>query len=427
MSINPQIKTALVVLSPDLIEPDKPAESALIRRAVSLAKRTGCELDLLHICYDSVLDSSILASGQDLQRERERLADADATLLAELAARISARGVNVRHEVRWDHPRIDAILRKVADSKPDIVLKQAKEHSYVLGMATNTDWELARRSPADVWLVSDAVENIDQIVAAVGNRFGDPADITTAADYNLLRATGEIGLSFEADVYPVNAYQVPTTSAFVTDIAGPLDVSAKVQEQSRRQTVRQHSGMVKALARYFRIPDDNVYVREGHASKVIPEVVDAVNADLVAMGATNIGRLERLFSPVTVEPVMAETDCDVLIVRDGDDSTVPDVAATAAFGTAKIDLQEAVSNPQNAFDSPQDVANLDAVSVEFRNRILQAWEYDIRAEMTDENEGGVVREIDVSTLDDVLSAKAALEMKQAEAANQAARLSGANG
>jgi len=427
MSINPQIKKALVVLSPDLIKPDKPAESALIRRAISLAKRTGCELDLLHICYDSVLDSSILTSGQDRQRERERLAEADATLLAELAARISARGVDVRHEVRWDHPRIDAILRKVADSKPDIVLKQAKEHSYVLGMATNTDWELARRSPAHVWLVSDAIDDIEHIVAAVGNRFGDPADVTTAADYDLLRTAGEIGHSFEADIYPVNAYQVPTTSAFVTDIAGPMDVSAKVQEQSRKQTVRQHSGMVKALAKYFRISADNVYVREGNASKVIPEVAEAVNADLVAMGATNIGRLERLFSSVTVEPVMAETDCDVLIIRDGGDSSVPDVAATAAFGTARLDLQEAISNPQNAFDSPQDVANLDEVSVEFRNRILQAWEYDIRAEMTDENEGGVVREIDVSTLDEVLSAKAALEMQQAGSANEAARLSGAAG
>jgi hypothetical protein len=63
------------------------------------------------------------------------------------------------------------------------------------------------------------------------------------------------------------------------------------------------------------------------------------------------------------------------------------------------------------------VANLGEISVELRKRILQAWEYDIRAEMAEENEGGPTRDIDVNALDDILSAKALLDMQQQKSGN----------
>ena len=44
-----------------------------------------------------------------------------------------------------------------------------------------------------------------------------------------------------------------------------------------------------------------------------------------------------------------------------------------------------------------------------RRRILQVWEYDIRAAMVEENEGGPVRDIDAGTLRDIQAARAALD------------------
>ncbi|NNF15430.1 MAG: universal stress protein [Gammaproteobacteria bacterium] len=429
MSYEANIKKVLVVLSPDLISPDKPKQSPLIHRAVSLAKNAGCELELFHVCYDSGLEYQLFRSSADLKRRREALADQDATVLADIAARLKSDGINVRHEVRWGNPRTDAILKKIVQSKPDIVLKQARERNYVLGLTSNTDWDLARRSPVHVWLVNEEVEHIDRIMAAIGNKFSDPGDITTAVDYDLLKVAGLVGDAFEAEIHSVNAYQVPELRDLVPGIEGTVAPVASIEEQHRLRTriVSQHNSSVQALAQYFNIADDHVYVREGHPNKIIPQVAQSIGADMIVMGANSIGRLERLISSVTVEPVMAETHTDMLIVRERDLAVVPDIDERPIRGVPKYNLEHAITNPEESFTSPLEVANLSDVSVELRNRILQAWEYDIRAEMTEENEGGPPRGVDVNALDEIYSAKALLEMKQHKSGNRQGALHGASG
>lgn len=429
MTYKTNIKKALVVLSPDLIRPDKPKQSPLIQRAVELAKITGCQLELFHVCYDGGLEHQLFNSDADLERQREELTDRDATLLAEMATRLKDESINVRYEARWDSPRTDAILRKIAQARPDIVMKQAREHSFVLGITSNTDWDLARRSPAHVWFVNDKVEDINRIMAAIGNKLGDPGDITTATDYDLLRMAGLFGDTFKAAIYPVNAFQVPESQSLVAGVEGAVTPVASVDEQNRLRTqiVEQHGGSVKALAQYFNIAKDNVYIREGHPNKVIPEVAESIAADMIVMGADSISRLERLVSSVTVEPVMADTNTDILIVRERDLARVPNAAKSSFYGVPKYDLEHAIANPEATFDSPLAVANLPEISIELRNRILQAWEYDIRAEMAEENEGGPTRNIDVNALDEISSARAMLEMKQEKPGNGQMALHGMSG
>jgi universal stress protein E len=422
-----KIRKALVVLSPDLVRPDDPMESALIQRAVSLARLTGCELELFHASHDRGLDHSIFASAEDLRRERERLTDEDATRLAELAARVKDEYASVKHEVRWDSPRTDAILRKIADARPDVVLKEAREQSYILGITTNTDWELARRSPAHLWLVDDDVNAISRVVVAVGNQLGDSGDVTTAADYDLLRTAGLFGETFKANVYPVNAFQASAETTYAAHVSGAAaPFLAREEKGIQEQQRRKHSAAVASLVRCVGFSEDNVRVCSGHPSEVIPTVAEDVDADLIILGAKNIGRLERLLSSVTVEPVLAETNCDILICREADLSGVPNQTKSPVYGMPKFDVERAIVDPERVFESPQQVVNKSDISVEFRRRVLQVWEYDIRADMQDQNEGGPVRDIDVSALDEIYTARALLDMKQEKSANESMMLSGAS-
>lgn len=429
MNDRSEINKVLVVLSPDRIRTDQPMKSALLRRAVALAKATGCELELFHVCYDSRLDSSLFASESDLEKEQQRLTDKDATRLGELAARLTHEGVKVDYEARWDCPRSDAILRKIAQAEPDLVMKLAREQSYFLGIATNTDWELARRSPAHIWLVNEEVDDIRRVLAAVGNKFGDPADVTTAADYTLLKTAGLIGDSLDSEVHSVNAYRIPAIPVFDPGAAGTAFANADEYERLNEQIERQHNGAVKALARFFGISDDKVHVQDGHPNKVIPEVAEEIAADLILLGANSIGRLERVFGFVTVEPVMAAAECDILIVRDSDATRVPDESesTTRYEGVPRYDLEHAIVDPEGTFESPIAVAQLPDVSTDFRRRILQAWEYDVRAEMAVENEGGSVQQdVNANALNDIEAANEMLDMKARQSSNGKSRLSGAS-
>jgi hypothetical protein len=183
---------------------------------------------------------------------------------------------------------------------------------------------------------------------------------------------------------------------------------------------------VKAIAKHFNIQSTHVHVREGHPSKVIPEVADVVDADLILMGARSIGRLERFLSSVTIEPVMAKANCDILVVRDDDSSVVLDNAASPFYGIPKYDIEHAIVDPEGVFDSPREVVNMSATSIDLRLRILQAWEYDIRAQMVAENEGGTVRDINANLLDEIVSAKALLDVRQQLSRDEPPRLSGAS-
>ena len=408
------IKKVLVVLSPDLVKPGMPGDSGLLKRAVSLARRTGCELELFHIVFDGVFEDALYASEDELERSRRQLADRAATHLAELATRLGQEGLDVRHDVRWDSPRPDAILRKIADSQPDVVMKQAREHSFVLGISTNTDWELARRSPALLWLVEDNVEDINRIVAAVGSRSNMYDDIATSRDFGLLRTACAVADSFDAEIYPVNTWQSPVLPEYTSGMAGTGAIPAEVHEDLRDQTRKKHAGVVHALAKCFGIPRKNIRIVEGRPDSGIPECAETVAADLVVLAARSIGRVERVLSPVTVEPVMARTDCDILVVREDDMSRVPESETRPFHGVPKIDLEQAITTPEDVFDRPRQVVDLSELSIDLRERILQAWEHDIRADMADENEGGPVRDIDVNTLDRILTAKSLLEKKRDE-------------
>ena len=106
---------------------------------------------------------------------------------------------------------------------------------------------------------------------------------------------------------------------------------------------------------------------------------------------------------------MATAPCDVLVVRETDDNALPEARPRATVGRPPVDLEAAIVNPATAFESPRDVVKLDDISVGLRRRILQVWEYDIRAAMVEENEGGPVRDIDAGTLRDIQAARAALD------------------
>lgn len=415
MTYTGKIEKILVVLSPDLIKPDQPGESTLIKRAVALTRKTGCELELFHVCYSDELAHQLFASDSDRERHKRKLTDHDATLLAEIGARLLREGVAVQHEARWDAPRSDAILRKIAESKPDIVMKQSREHDYVLGLTTNTDWELARRSPVPCWLVNDKVESIDTILAAIGNDFGDPAAIATAADYELLQTAALVGRHLESETHAVNAYQVVEPHSFVGDGAGGAVAPASAMhefERLRAEVVRQHEASVMAITGYCDVSNEHVHVCEGRPAQVIPETAESIDADLIVMGARGIGRLERIIRSVTVEPVMAETEADILVINDSERAEIPEAAHSPYHGSPNYNIERAITQPEEIFDSPLEVAGLPQISTDLRERILQAWEYDIRAEMAEENEGGPVRDIDVSVLDEIHTAKEQLEKMQ---------------
>jgi nucleotide-binding universal stress UspA family protein len=412
---NHRIDGILVIPGHDLLWADEPLESPLMRRAVALAKKLGCSIELFHVSYDSAIEAALFATDDAIVRARQDCTDRDATRLAEIAAWLQGEGLPVTAEVRWDALRIDATLQKIAEAKPDLVMKPGDGHAYIAGITSHADWELARRSPADVWLVNEGAAALKHIVAAIGSTIGNPGEITTARDDSVLRVATWVGTTFEAGIDIVNAYRAPAVAGAMPP-AGPPGAPPALPESLEdytQQLLERHMRAVSELASKHGIPVSTVHVEEGEAGEVIDRLATAVDADLIVMGANNLNRLERFLKPVTVEPVIAMAACDVLVVREPAGRSVRRIRSGGPVGQPAMDLERAIVNPEATFDSPGDVLALHDVSVGFRRRILQVWEYDIRAAMAEENEGGPVQDIEVDRLRDIRAARAALDDLQA--------------
>ncbi len=410
-----RLDRVLVVISPDLVRPDAPMESKLITRAIELAKATGCELEFLHICYDDSLSSTFFAERRDLLSAQAERLGRDATLMAEMIVRLRGEGVTIHQDTRWDSPRTDAILRKIRESKPDLVMKQSRDCGYFMGLMNNTDWDLIRQAPAHLWFVTgEGDARIERLITAVGAGSDEDNVLFSGADYDVFRIGKLIADGFKAENFPVHAYQVPrglsTYSAYAPEfVGGAYPVAGSVSiEQTQREIARKHGRSIEAFAKCLNMDPERVRLAEGHPSDVLLANAKELEANLIVMAAQNLSRWERVFRSVTAEPVLADAPCDVVFIKDTRDAPALRSSTAPAQGTPAWDLEQAVMDPQRTFTSPQKLAEASEISVPMRQRILEIWEQDIRAQMAEESEGGSVQTTNADVLDAINSATAHL-------------------
>lgn len=412
------MKRLLVVLGPDLDEICASPPSPLVERALGVARALDMSVELFHVSQEVESNPTLLAPDSERQRARRRTADQAATRLSELALQLSGEGVTVTTEARWDAPRSDAILRKIHSSQPDLVMKAGGDHGYVLGISTNTDWDLVRQSPVHLWLVKNADRPLKRLITAVGQVDGEE-NLLAGDDNEIYQLSATVAQALGAENHPVHAFQSPvgfnTFSMYAPEISGMTQAVPQTEALMtlRRRAAREHGEAVEAFADSFEIEPAQVRIVEGHPGDVLPQIADSLDAGLIVMGARSLSRWERVFESVSAEPVLAETPCDILFVKQPEGLEKPEADRQPAVGRPTLDLQDAFADPSAAFGSPMAVADNDAISVPIRLRILQAWEHDVKAKLVEEDEGGPVRPLDTRLLQDIGAARARLQQSAA--------------
>ena len=76
-----------------------------------------------------------------------------------------------------------------------------------------------------------------------------------------------------------------------------------------------HRQAVRELAGEYGVPPDRMDLHPGEPGDVIAEVVRKRDIELVLLGAVKRGWLAQALLGSTAERVVAEVECDVLLVR----------------------------------------------------------------------------------------------------------------
>ena len=267
-----------------VVDPLQKAHPAL-QKAAALAARCGARLTLLNtfvlpqpmtgvarISPRQIIDAAL--------RDRRRK-------LETLAASLRKRGLRVSCVVEWDHPEHEAVVRYVLAARPDLLLAETSHHNrLVRWILSNTDWELIRSCPCPLWLVrSGTLPKKPDLLVAV-----DPGHVharRSQLDSRLLGAARTLVENFGGTISIIHA-----------DSAQDSRIDA-----------------VERLARRFGVPPANRYVFPGEATRVLPEGVWRVGADILLLGAVSRSRLEQPFIGTTAERVIDRVECDVFVVK----------------------------------------------------------------------------------------------------------------
>ncbi len=403
------IKHILVVIDPEEVLPAKAEQSVLLSRAIEAARATGAELELFYPCYDPSLELSLFASQEEVSSEKAQIANRAATQLAGLALSIGQMGLDVKHEVRWDHPVGDAVLRKIADAEPDLVMKSTRSPNFIIGLSQNTDWDLIRNAPTHIWFVKEGDSLKKTVLTAIGGTDFDEG-IIAESDFHVYRIGNLIADYLGAENQALHCYQVPRVHAYATYtpvITGAPTVAS--QTRPWQDLAELHGEAVRRFAEQFDIDSGEVILLRGEPASVLPKEAKSLDAGLLVMGARNLGRWGRVFGAVAAEPVLAEVPCDLLIVKEAEDAEVPEAKQQPRTGVPDIDIEMAVVHPEKAFKTPLAVARADLLTSELRQRILDVWKLDIEAQIREEDEGGPVRSSRAGVLKDINTARLEIE------------------
>jgi universal stress protein E len=278
-------------------------------KAIAIAKRLKASIELYHAISTPVfLDLQPLTGTSLAELKRESLALRQRRLEAHAER---ASGVDITCTVQWDYPPHEAIVRRAARIRADLIIAECHEGSRLKPWLMHlTDWELLRTSPVPVLLLKNTkLYQRPAILAAV-----DPAHLH-AKPAGLDREIFAYGEQFASGLRgSLHAMHANYPAVFGLTLGDPaidaMSLSAAYEEQKRKD-----SADFKAIATKAGIPRGRQHVVDGDPVYGIPKVAKAMRAQIVVMGAVSRSGLKRVFIGNTAERVLHYLPCDVLVVK----------------------------------------------------------------------------------------------------------------
>jgi universal stress protein E len=281
------------------------------RRAAVLAHATGAGIDLFHAIPQAM--SAGLAHAAAEQFTRWEFAEAS-RLLEKIANRLRREELVVTTGVHTGFPVHTAILRRVRETKADLVIIEARKHSvFARLLLTQTDFELIRHCPVPLLIVKGRTAWRSPRVLAALDPF-HPQGEPNALDDAIVAAAGTLAALTRGSWHAAHVYRrLPV--ALVGVPLGPA-LPEPMPAQERKHGIEMRRRFAAMLARHG-IPRGRGHLVSGDPVRELPRLARSLQVSLVVMGATSRSGFKRIFVGHTAEHVLDRLACDVLVVKAG--------------------------------------------------------------------------------------------------------------
>ena len=291
-----------------LIAVDPAAKSSpALQYGIELARLSGAQLHLISFDYDRLIDfTATLVAPEVMERARQQLLDERLRALTQQAVAIAAQGVRVECDAVWTPRLHEALLAKVIELHPSLVIKDATQESALQRMVhTPADWKVLRYMPVPLLLVHPSSRHPPRRVLATVDTWWADVPSPHALNEKIVKTALEIALHTQADVHLAHAFPYK-----------PLFRAPYRQLENAYADVRRTDARIfTEFADRHQVPVERRHWVEGDAAVTLVDLAKQLDTDLIVLGSAYHSTMDRLLLGSTAESLLNHAPCDVLLVK----------------------------------------------------------------------------------------------------------------
>lgn len=306
------LRTILVLMPPDA----RPGPA--LHRAMAHAHRSGATLHLEIFDHYEPIDYAGTVFGMEVaDRARRDFLDERMTALADVAKGLADNGLKVEIDVSWAREPARAIVARINALRPDLVIKDVDAEAGDGGRLrpSSADWKLIRQTHAPLMLIhpKSGLEP-RRVMAAVDVSIGGTAGllndrVLAAARSCLVADHSHLCIGSVFSCLPLSHYD-----------AGFIANTWELMDTAHAETLKQFAGG------HHLLPAQVLRTRRLEPADGIATLAAQNDIDLVVMGSSYHGSVDRLLFGSTAEALLRRVTCDVLLIKPVDSGMAIDAA-----------------------------------------------------------------------------------------------------
>lgn len=236
-------------------------------------------------------------------------AGTEEAILESLQNELSKLQLAVNIDFRSEKDLSEAVVAKIHEVKPDLVLKSTHGHdSLKYTFITNSDWKLIRSCPAPLLLVKPTAWHYNGGVVAAVDPLHPKAEQSNL-DHELVACAEYFEETFNQVVKVFHCYYP------VSDAMHPNNSNSNEELKAVKKL---HNQKIYQLISSHNIDPENLEIVRGDLMVELIDYLKSASANILVIGALSRTRLENFIVGSTAEKILDNAPCDILILKPGD-------------------------------------------------------------------------------------------------------------
>jgi universal stress protein E len=269
-----------------------------------LAQQKNTIIELFSCCYNQSLHRSYLFDDEAEKHAIAGYLHQEEAKLIRLAEQLEAQGGRVSYDVTWNRSSAEGLIRKALRYRADLVVFPIGRHAQGHYLFRQGDWQLIAQCPTPLLLMREQPWAVHPRVAALVDPFHH-SDEPQALDNQVLSASQALSELLVGEQHVVHSFAtIPQAAIFDEHLT--IDYAAMHEKVKNK-----HSAVLHALVGSEVI----LHLEQGNVHAIIPEFSKREHIDLLVMGSIARGFLDRFLIGSSVERIVDNVECDVLLVK----------------------------------------------------------------------------------------------------------------